>query len=301
MLRGKKRARNPRRAAPPQTQTKQVFSYYNAANNQTRADKPKRPKVTRNRNVSKHLKHIPSYIAAVAILVSLAFILSVNPDPRLELLQANTSASLLRSQTEYQVEAKKILGGSIFNRSKITINTKGFAVEMKQKFPELSDVSVTLPLMGRRPVVQLVSARPVLILRGQDGSFVLDKDGRAILPQSQLHNGEVWQLPTVEDQSTVKIELGKSALPGKEVAFIEEVVGQLNAKQIKIREIVLPRAAEALDVRIEGQPYYIKFSLQTDAKTAVGAFLAVKQKLDNDHTVPSQYIDVRVEGKAYYK
>ena len=128
-----------------------------------------------------------------------------------------------------------------------------------------------------------------------------DKDGKAILPAAAVHDLGSWQIPTVDDESTIKIELGKSALPGNDVAFIQEVVGQLAAKGLKTSSVVLPRAAEALDVRIEGQPYFIKFSLQTDAKVAVGSFLAVKQKLDNEHIVPGQYIDVRVEGKAYYK
>jgi hypothetical protein len=85
------------------------------------------------------------------------------------------------------------------------------------------------------------------------------------------------------------------------VAFIQEVAGQLKAKNMAIDSLTLPALADELDVRVKGLPYFIKFNIQANPRQSAGAFLAAKQHLDSQHVTPSQYVDVRVEEKAYYK
>jgi hypothetical protein len=45
----------------------------------------------------------------------------------------------------------------------------------------------------------------------------------------------------------------------------------------------------------------VKFNVQSNAREETGTFLAAKNYLDGQHTVPHQYIDARVTGRAYYK
>jgi hypothetical protein len=86
-----------------------------------------------------------------------------------------------------------------------------------------------------------------------------------------------------------------------EVQFITGVLAQLQAKQLAITAVTLPPIAHELHVRIQGQPYYVKFNIQSDARIAAGTFLATKSYLEQGRITPAEYVDVRVEERAYYK
>ena len=64
----------------------------------------------------------------------------------------------------------------------------------------------------------------------------------------------------------------------------------------------MPAAENELDMYLTGQSYYVKFNLADSSPLQeVGTFLAVRQNLQQQGITPSQYIDVRVDGRAYYK
>ncbi len=143
---------------------------------------------------------------------------------------------------------------------------------------------------------------PTLILQTIAGNaYVIDDRGRALLPASQVPQISKLSLPTVTDQSGLSIALGKVALPSSSVTYITEVVGQLRAQQLAIAALTLPAASSELDVRVSGAPYTIRFNLQGNARAEAGTYLAAIAQLNREHKVPSTYIDVRVDERAYYK
>jgi hypothetical protein len=52
---------------------------------------------------------------------------------------------------------------------------------------------------------------------------------------------------------------------------------------------------------MNGVGYFVKFNLHGNAREEAGAFLAVKEYLESSHKTPGEYVDVRVENRAYYK
>jgi cell division septal protein FtsQ len=241
-------------------------------------------------------------LLSVAIVVSLVNILSVSPHARIEPLTSSKAAdgALLRSHAEYQAAADKLLGSSIWNRNKITINTDQISHQLAAEFPELSSASVTLPLLAHRPTVYVQPAEASLVVAADNGAFVIDQNGRALMPSSNLPTAR--NLPQVVDQSGLQIGTGRQVLPSDNVAFIQTVQYELGAKHVHISSMVLPAAARELDAYIEGQPYFVKFNLANDdARQQAGTYLATAAELHRQHTTPKHYIDVRVDGRAYYK
>ena len=277
---------------------KPVFSYY--ANRQDGGDtRSRQQKPSSSRQYSWH--HIPTILAIAAIIISLGYLLGINTNPRITVLGQSSGQTLLRAQNVYQQAAQHFLADSIFNRTKITINTGAFAQNMKKQFPELSSVSITLPLMGHRPIVEIALSQPALILVSNQGSYVVDLDGRAVMSTSETHNISSLGLPKISDQNTAKTQLGSGVLPNSDVTFIIQVIAQLKAKNLIVESLTLPAAADELHLKLKDQPYFIKFNTQLDSRQSAGTYLALKQKLDTDHVTPVEYVDVRVEGKAYYK
>lgn len=239
----------------------------------------------------------------VLLLVLVISNLIVSRDPEvITLADTGQRQVFLRGDETYYQAARAILGSSFANTNKLTIDSAGVAKAMQEQFPELEDVSVTLPIIGRRPTVYIQPARPALLVKTTGGElFIVDTTGRALMGASQLPKVEKLGLGVVEDQSGLKVELGRGVLPSDNVAFITEVIGQLKAKNIKVTALILPKSTNELDVKIEGQPYTVKFNLRGDAREEAGSFLAVKQHLERSGKVPGSYIDVRVANKAYYR
>jgi hypothetical protein len=281
-------------------QKSKVFSYYDAGRTKTGTTAKKSSKTKRERRTY-NWHHIPSVLASLAIIISIGYLLTINTNPKIVTIKRTGAPGLLRDQVVYQKAAQHFLSDSIVDHTKITINTAAFNANMKRQFPELGGVSITLPLMGRRPIVEIAAIEPSVILTTDKGGYLLDTNGKIVMPASEAHNLKSFKLPEVKDLNPSETKPGNSVLPGSEIAFIVGVANQLAAKNIGVESMVLPPLVDELHVRVSGQPYFIKFNTATDARIATGTYLAVKAKLEADHTTPTQYVDVRIEEKAYYK
>jgi hypothetical protein len=240
-------------------------------------------------------------VVLVAIVVGNSLLVGKNPQV-IALSDSKKQQLFLRNQAIYKRAAQDVLAGSLANTNKLTIDTTGVSAALEKRFPELEQVTVVLPMLERDPIVYIQPAKPALLLKTTDGGlFVLDNMGRALLRASQARDLEKLALLVVEDQSGLTATIGRVALPSAEVAFITEVVGQLQAKNLTIVGMVIPRGTSELDVRLEGKPYTIKFNLRGDARLGAGAYLAVHQHLERENKTPATYIDVRVNNRVYYQ
>lgn len=243
---------------------------------------------------------LPIILASCAIIVCLIYIGTLSGKPRV-VVMGDQQRSLLRDRSVYEQAATEALGSSWLNGSKITVNTKQVSIDLRRRFPELSVAVVTIPLMDRRPVVEVAGAQPALSLRANNSAFLLDETGRALVSDKDIPDVGSWKVPQVIDESSAKAKVGQGILPEQTVTFITTFVAQLQAKGLKVTELRLPSQASELQVKIDGSNYVIKTSTRSDPRQAAGTFLALKDKLAQLHTTPKEYVDVRVEEKAYYK
>jgi cell division septal protein FtsQ len=251
------------------------------------------------RNWPRRALVVSGAVLGAALVVSSVLI---SRDP-LVIPLADTSGrqALLRSQEAYQEAANAIFSSSLANTTKITVDTAKVSAAMKKQFPELKEVSVTLPLFGRRPIVYLQPSEPALVFKTRGEMFILDDNGQAVADATRAAGVKKLALPVVQDQSGLSLAAGQRALPRDSVAFITEVTAQLRAKKLVITDLVLPQGASELDVRVKGAKYIAKFNLRGDARAEAGAFLAVRQYLARHKKTPESYVDLRVDNRAYYK
>ncbi len=286
----------------------QAFSYYarrndiqpvHGSNRITHRPDPTKKKPT----IWQYLgQRFGALIAGLAVLALLIMSVQVSVKPRVVILNGGNSYKLHPTNV-YQQAFETSMRKSWTNTNKLTIDTKGLARDLKAQYPELAEVSVTLPVLGQRPILYLAMTEPRLILAPTAGAaYVLDDNGRAIVPTAQVDTVDSLRLPTVTDQSGLKPRQGEIVLNSSSVDFIRTVVYELQAAHVGYTQLVLPAASQELDVYVAGKPYFVKFNLhQTNARQQVGAFLAVQASLAQKGTAPSSYIDVRVSGRAYYQ
>lgn len=250
-------------------------------------------------------RHFGWLLACVLLVGLIAYEMQLSTTPRIVSLVQASEAPYLQDSAVYAAKASQLFNASAANRNKLTVDASGIAVQLKKQFPELQDVSVSLPLLGSTPTVYIKPAGPALLLSSGGETYLIDENGRAVArATASMSLGKV-RVASVTDQSGLKAEVGEQILPRNVTTFITTVVGQLQAQHIAIQSLVLPTSASELDVYVTGQPYYVKFNMHdADANAAAlqaGSYVAVSKQLTRQGTTPSQYVDVRLPGRAYYK
>lgn len=296
----------PRQARTPQPNRRSngpVFSYH--ANRTVRMgstvrdmEEPVRQEMPRPKRFAIWLKRLPTLVGLLIILVLTAAMLQLSGNAKVKVVGDNQT--FLRDVKVYEQAASKAFT-SVLNSNKLTVNANKVSTDLQTQFPELKVVSVSLPVVGSQPVVYIQPAQPKLILVAKGGMYLLDSDGRAMITANQVTDLGKLKIPVVNDQSGLSIELGKVALPKDTVTFISEVTGQMKAKGVVVTSLDLPAGTNELHMRLNGVGYFVKFNLHGNAREEAGAFLAVKEYLESAHKTPGEYVDVRVENRAYYK
>lgn len=195
----------------------------------------------------------------------------------------------------YQADAEKLLAGSMLNRSKLTLDTHGVADELKKLHPEIRYASVAAPIFGNSPTVSLTLMRPVATLHSAGQVYGLDATGHTLAARASAAD-----LPVVVDEANVIPIPGEQFLPVSTVNSIKTIVEQASAAGLEIDTIALPKANpyEVL-AHVKGKRYKVHYNLESDVLQQSGAMIATIKHLGTAE--PKEYIDVRVQGKVYYK
>jgi hypothetical protein len=282
-----------------------VFSYHANRNvrmgsaNRSASDQPQPDTPDRTKHRIEWRKQLSTIGALAAILLITILSLHLSNNAKVEIVGGDDQV-FMRDRKTYE-DAAQAAFRPVLNGNKLTVNTNQIAANLQKQFPELSAVSVTLPVFGNQPIVYIQPVAPKLILVGKGGMYLLDSEGRALITGNQVPDLDALHVPVVNDQSGLPIALGKIILPKDTVSFIAEVSGQLQAKGLKFTSLTLPAGSTELQARMDGVGYYVKFNLHGNAREEAGAYLAVKAKLESTKKTPAEYVDVRVENKAYYK
>lgn len=259
-------------------------------------------KVPSNRLGHFWLQRFGLVILLLAAMASAVNIMTLSTSAKVVTLATDGNRAFLHSTKVYEDAASQDLKDSIWNHNKITVDTSKVSQQLLNQFPELSSVSVTVPLLAHRPLVYVQPVQPALILVAGSSSFIVDVSGKALVSGGSPAVLHQPQLPLVTDQSGLRLQPNHQALPAANVSFIQTVIAQLAAKQLAVSSMTLPAAASELDVQPAGQPYFIKFNLQSDnPRGEAGTFLATIAQLHRQSIVPAKYVDVRVPGRAYYQ
>ena len=293
------------RISPDNARPNAVFSYHASRSaretNQLRdSAREQKQELSRNKPRAPWKNRLPNLAILLAIVVVAAFCLQLTSNAKIQTVGPSNSQFFLRDKSVYLKAAQNAFKPWA-NSNKLTVNTDKISADLRKQFPELEVVSVSLPIVGTQPTVYIQPAIPKVLLASKSGMFILDTNGRTLIAGSQVANLPDLGIPTVTDESGIAIQAGSIALPKDTVAFITQVVAQLKAKQVNITSMTLPSGTNELYVKPDKVGYTVKFNLHGDPREEAGVFLAVKQRLDSEHKTPSQYIDVRVENKAYYQ
>lgn len=276
-----------------QTPRSQLNSYYRSKPGNISQKNNSSGKRSSKKSYQKVLSRLVDWAIVGVVFFCLVYSLSIKPTPKLAVnSQAYHSKATYQTSTVNQFKAWR-------NRTKITFSESALTSKLIKQFPEISSVEVELPLFGQIALVRINVDEPAVILSSNKNDFVVSNTGRAIVPKASLPN--INNLIMVDDQTDFTLKAGEQVMSMDEVHFIKTLVAQCQKASIPIKSLVLPSLAKELHLRTSDRRYFVKFFLGGDPVVQAGQFIAARNQLSVDKAQPSEYLDVRAEGKAFYK
>ena len=245
------------------------------------------------RNHRKYLFGAADVILVFGLLGLLIYSLMLNDKPAV-----TATDNAYHSNTEYARLIRADFGG-VGNRNKITFKDADVISSIESNFPEVTAASIELPFFSEQPMVRLLVSPPAFKLKSGGKSFIVSQNGMVVT--DNITGARFDELSVVDDQSGFQAAVGKRVLSSQAAGFINTVILQSRQAKVPLSRLTLPATPLEFDLRTNDQPYLVKFYLNGDAGQEAGQFLAARQKFAHDHITPSQYLDVRVSGKVFYK
>ncbi|HZP55551.1 MAG TPA: hypothetical protein VFB03_02145 [Candidatus Saccharimonadales bacterium] len=232
-------------------------------------------------------------ITVLVILTVVIYNLILRPSPGLSL-----SSTVYHPKDSYERASAKALNG-LTNHTKLSFNSQSVVDTLKKQFPEITLVSVDVPLIGQKPKIKLNIAEPRLFVGDNNTKYVVDANGVAVGKSSDFPN--IKDLPIVIDQTGFSIKTGEQILPADNIDFIKKLIAQANQAHVQVRSLTFPPRAQELDLKTIDKDYYVKFYMGSDVILQSGQFLAARHQFDQTGNQPKEYLDVRVPGRVYFK
>ncbi|CAN5671735.1 hypothetical protein BH23PAT2_BH23PAT2_06640 [soil metagenome] len=271
------------------------FSYHS---NRLRSEQTARHQETVQIKRRSRWYFLPSYVALMAIILCGLYVITLDTSPQVRVSELAVSDSSIEGKTSgYEAYIASRLEDNVLRQTKFFVNTESLEQSFLREFPEIADISIIIPLISRDLVVDVIPAMAVVALEVNNNLYGVDAYGRVFTQYQSFSQ----QAPVVNDVNTENIKLGSRVLPTQTVQFIDNLVYLMSEQDIEIDTMTLPQIANELHIKVRGETYIGKFDIGRDVRLQAGTFVAVRNQLREQNITPKNYVDVRVQERAFYR
>ncbi len=180
-------------------------------------------------------------------------------------------------------------------RNLLLMDSSGLASYLAEHEAAIKSVEVTRKL-PRTLMVSITERQPSLNWKTAGAVFLLDANGTIIGPTS----GVYANLPTITDSNNLPAKTGDRVVTTSFVAFCRELVGLLPGTGFPVNSLSIPASTSEVYVQTSNN-LTLKFDTTRPAGEEIADLRQVQQELRRTKKQPTQYIDLRIPHKAYYK
>lgn len=243
---------------------------------------------------------------ALALAAGLFVILAWRMNLSTVSMESNASSRLSSEQkTLYEAAILKSYKSHAIAGQWWLADSTALETKLLRQFPEIERISFSSSApFGNALNADVRFRKPVFSWKDASNTEQLvDKNG--VLFAKNLDPGvNTAKLIKIEDQSGVVLESGSPVLTTQLVQLIGQLHAKLQSlygKDAKVSRVIIPVSTREVQVQVDGQPYLIKFSSVRDLDQQVGELNSLVAHLKSKNITPTQYIDIRLEHKAFYK
>lgn len=286
--------KNVERGRASSEQKQKIHSYYTPKNTDREyLDMSKRTKRINRENL---LRMTVVKNAAIALLlIFIAWTSLLLSDEPIISFRDNTS---IVGVDRYSQKIQGILGSSVLNANKLTFRSSDVEKEIKEFFPEVSDVSVDTFILGKKPNIRLTVMELPLKISVDGKDYLVAENGKLVGKTTDF--SLIKNTVTVRDETGFEPEIGSSILRSDDMHFVITLKKLLGEKGITLEYVKIPVTPREIYVKAIGKNYEVRMFLEDDPYAQVGSWLATEKVVGERGETISRYIDVRAGEKVFW-
>jgi cell division septal protein FtsQ len=144
--------------------------------------------------------------------------------------------------------------------------------------------------------INVTERQPTLNWKTGGAVYLLDADGTVIGPSKGIY----VKLPTVIDSNNLPVKVGDRVAPTTFITFTSQMVARLPEAGLSATEISVPQTTSEVYIKTN-KGYTLKLDTTRGVEGELADLKAVQAQLVKAKKAPVEYIDLRIEHKAYYK
>lgn len=207
------------------------------------------------------------------------------------------------NESVYSQSIEEYIGQNVPLRQSWLLDSNSLERQLQEKHPEIQSLTVSGSLVKASTVVQVQFRKPAFVLNTGENSLFIDKNG-VLFTINHYKNVDINRLPSVENMGSGIAQTGDrivTATVAQAIAELYTLLPTVYSDGAVVSTVLLPRSAREVHIKVSTHPYVIKFSVERAIAQQIGELRALLGFLRSSNASPVEYIDIRIEGKAFYK
>ncbi|MDQ5943448.1 MAG: cell division protein FtsQ [Patescibacteria group bacterium] len=253
----------------------------------TSAPKSKKPQFNLKKLIRPIIIVVLVLIVLYAVLASSLF--KIN---KIEIVGNQTIDS---EDVKSQVSA--IITGSSISQNIIFVPSSDIEKQLKKDNYQVADVKISkIPFSTIK--VTITEQKPSILWKSGNNLSIITENGRGFIgePNDELKSN----LPTVEDLSNLPVKEGDKVVSQEFVKFVNDMYTTLPQNGVEIVGAQIEETTTEITV-ITKDGYRIRFDTTRPFSEQLSDLNAVLDSLKQQGKKPTQYIDLRINAKVFYK
>lgn len=262
--------------------------------NQTQLQSSKPSKAKSQKPTSSYKKIFKTVLYSTIFLL-LVYALTASPLLRVKKIQVTGLQTLTEANIHEQVQA--IVDSSLMNQNMLLISTEQINKQLKANNYQVAKAEVTrIPFNTIK--VTITEQKPSILWKSNGELSILTEDGRAYAgePNDELKAN----LPTVLDAANLPAKAGEKVVSESFLKFVNTINTSLPTQGVKVIQYEVQETTTELFV-VTQDGYKLRFDTSRPAQEQITDLVTVLDQLKKQGKKPAEYIDLRINGKVFYK
>lgn len=202
-------------------------------------------------------------------------------------------------ESELATRVQAYLDSSPIRRLKSFVSSDALLTHVQETHPDVAQTQIRTSAFSPTAEVVLTMRSPALIWQNQDGAqLAVDVNGLAYADFDPQYHSDLDII--VSDATQPSAQLSDTVLSTQTVRYIQNLDTAVHQEaNIKSHTYELPLGAR--EIRLKLRNYDIRFSLDRFEQEQAQELGQLLRNLNRRKIVPSEYIDLRAEDRAYYR
>ena len=256
---------------------------------------PDKEKRTASNKKSLSLKKVFKIVFYCSIFI--AFIYAVVASPLLKIKKVEITGLQTLNNSEINDQVEKILASSYLNQNILFVSADQINSQLKADNYQIAKAEIVrIPFNTLKIVVK--EQKPSILWQSNGTLSIFTEDGRAYSgePSEQLKSS----LPTVVDTANLEVTPGAQVVSVGFLGFVNKIYKELPDKNIVATKFEIKDTTTELFVTTQ-EGYVIRLDSTRPASEQITDLITVLDLLKQQGKKPLEYIDLRINGKAFYK